>query len=417
MSLWAFLAALVGFRAESEVPHEGMFEPGLAVLVLAVLGVAAGGRRTALPLLLGITIVATLALGVSSPVYRVAAQVLPGLDGFRGLARIWFVALLGIALLAGRGAQMLLHGIWRSARWDLATAGVVGGLLLVISLLQTDRSFINLQPVKDVAVPSRLERAAAAVAQTGRIYGVQRNLRQAAMTVLGARMADGWDPLLIEPYVTFMQRAGGYTFEGYQLSVPPYEVYDAGYPTSRNAQPDATLLGLLDIEAVVSRTQLTDRRLTQVAKVGKTFIYRNTANAGPAYLVAPGANGALPTIDRLRQLDANVQIVEHHAERLKVRVTAERDGWLSLGTPAFPGWVALLDGAPATLATIEGVVPAVWLPAGTHEVTYAYAPRSVQLGGAVSAAGVLLGGGWLLGAWIAQRRSTQRSITETKKRS
>jgi hypothetical protein len=383
-----------------------LFDPGLAVLALAVLGIATR-RRVGLPILLGVVIVAGLALGVSSPLYQLAARVLPGLDGFRGLARIWFVGLLGIALLAGLGAHTLVLAIWRSARWSVATAAVVGGLLLMISLLQASRPFINLENVRAAARPSLLERKAVEVAGTGRIYGVQRNLRQEAMAVLGARLADGWDPLLIEPYVTFMQRAGGYTFTGYQLSVPPYEVYDAGYPTSQNAQPNAALLGLLDIQAVVSRTQLVDPRLQEVAKVGNTFIYRNTANAGPAYLVAPNADGSPPTIDGLQQLPAAVQVIEQGAERLVLHVTSSTGGWLGIGTPAFPGWVAALDGKRITLASLDGVVPAVWVPAGTHQVTYVYAPRSVLVGGTLSVIGIVLSTGWLLGYRLVQRRARQ----------
>ncbi len=242
-----------------------------------------------------------------------------------------------------------------------------------------------------------MERPVAAGAGAGRIYGVQRNMRQMSAVMLNAELADGWDPLLIEPYVTFMQRAGGYIFRGYQLSVPPYEVYDPGYPTSREAQPNARLLGLVNVSVVLSRTPLTDPRFGLVSYVDGTFIYWNQAAAGYAYLVAPGPEGSPPSINSLRRLDATLRMRERSAERLSFTITSSTGGFLVLGSPAFPGWTARLDGQPVPLATIEGVLPAVRLGPGTHQLTFAYAPRTVYWGTVLSLGGTLAGLVWMVG--------------------
>ena len=44
---------------------------------------------------------------------------------------------------------------------------------------------------------------------------------------------------------------------------------------------------------------------------------------------------------------------------------------------------------------IDGVLPAVQVSAGVHELRYAYEPRSVRLGLALSLAGALLSLAWL----------------------
>jgi hypothetical protein len=285
---------------------------------------------------------------------------------------------------------------------------VGGGALLVISLVQASRPFTNIEDVSDIATPNAVERVAVDVADTGRIYGVQRNVHQEVAAAVGARLAHGWDPLLIEPYVTFMTRAGGYTFTGYPLSVPPYEVYDPGYPTSQNAQPNAALLGLLDIEAVVSHSQLRDEHLQYITTVGGVNVYRNTVNNGPAYLVA--ANGDIvPTIDTLQRIGATVNVVERHRERLRLRVEGDTGGWLVIGAPAFPGWVAWVDGATVPVQTVDGVVPALRLTPGTHDVVYEYRPRSVQIGGTLTLLGLAASGGWVLGQRILRRRTRQRA--------
>jgi len=403
MSLGAFLWALLGRQDPSPIPHEGMFFPGLGVLGLATVGVCARWR-TGVPLLLAVGIIAALALGVTSPVYQAVAWALPSFDAFRGLGRIWFVGLLGIACLAGLGVDGVLAGIRPDARRFRVIISTVGTGALLLSLLAYNRPYLNMKDVRDAGVPSALEQAAIDMANNGRVYGVQRNIRQAVAVTLGARLADGYDPLLIEPYVTFMQRAGGYTFDRYQLSVPPFEVYDQEYATSQDAQPDAHLLGLLNIEVVVSRTVLRDARLEQVASINETRVYRNTANAGAAYMVAAGADRTPPSIDAMQPITATIDVIEQHAERLQLRVTAPASGWFVVGTPAFPGWLAHRNGVEVPVMTLDGVLPAIWLDAGTHDVAYRYAPRSVQWGGLLTGFGLVLLGGW--GSVALRRRSS-----------
>lgn len=248
---------------------------------------------------------------------------------------------------------------------------------------------------------------AATVVGTGRVYGVERNMRQVVATELGVKLADGWDPLLIEPYVTFMQRAGGYTFKGYQLSVPPFEVYDPGYTTSAEAQPNAALLGLVNVEVVLSRTSLTDPNLVQLTQLDDVTIYRNRVNAGPAYLVAPTPQGATPSIGDMHRLPAKVVVHEQQAERLKVSVTSATEGLLVIGAPAFPGWIAQLDGLPADVITIDGVLPAVHVGPGTHEIIYKYAPSSVYRGVVLSLSGLVIALGWLIGYSVTTKRRGQ----------
>jgi uncharacterized membrane protein YfhO len=92
-----------------------------------------------------------------------------------------------------------------------------------------------------------------------------------------------------------------------------------------------------------------------------------------------------------------------------MRVAGDTGGWLVIGAPAFPGWVARVDGAPVPVHTIDGVVPALRLPPGTHEVVYAYRPRSVQIGGTLTLLGLAASGGWVLGQRILRRRPRQHA--------
>ncbi len=56
----------------------------------------------------------------------------------------------------------------------------------------------------------------------------------------------------------------------------------------------------------------------------------------------------------------------------------------------YPGWVATVDGQPAPLVEANGAYQAVIVPPGTHEVEFAFRPRVVYAGVAVSVATLLL---------------------------
>ena len=228
-----------------------MVTPGLAVLALALLAVATQWRK-AWPLLLGVVLVAGLAMGNSSLFYLLVARILPDFDLFRGLARIWFVALVAISLLAGLGAESLLRAVQRVSSRGTVAAGLLIVLIVALSLVVTDSGYALSDDVRVATTPSALARTAAHLAGSGRIYGVQENILQVSAVQLQVRLADGWDPLLIESYVSFMQRAGDYTSQGYQLHIP------SGDSDLPSIQPNALLLGLMHVSIVVSR-QAADR--------------------------------------------------------------------------------------------------------------------------------------------------------------
>ena len=383
----SFLHALIDQRPLPGLPWEGMITPGLAVLALALLAAVIHWRKV-WPLVLGIVLVAGLALGNASSFYLLVVRVLPDFDRFRGLARIWFVALVLIALLAGLGTESLLHRVRRVAFHGTIAAGFLTVLAIALSLVVTDMGHTRVGDVRVVTTPSELARTAAQLAGSGRIYDVQENIPQASAVQLQARLADGWNPLLIESYVSYMQHAGGYASSGYQLHIPSYD--------SPSVEPDARLLGLMHVSVVVSRRPLTDSRLVQVGKANGTLIYKNTADAGPAYLVRPGPDGHPPLLAQIQRLDDRVRAVTQAPDQQTFTFSTRTVAYFVLATPAFPGWTANLDGHPTAIQQIAGVLPAIKVGPGTYTMSYIYAPSSVRLGTMLSVVGLLVALAWLI---------------------
>ncbi len=382
-----FLGALIDPRhLPGAGPWEATITPGLAVLALTVFAVVKRWHQV-WPLVLGIVLVAGLAMGNASPLYLVVSRILPDLDLFRGLARIWFIALVPISLLAGLGTEILLDAVRRVSLRGAAAAGFLTVLVVAISLLVMDMGYARVGDVRAVTTPSPLVRAAVQLAGSGRIYGEQENIPQVEAVQLQVRLADGWDPLLIESYVSYMQRAGGYSINGYNLHIP----YD-----SPSVQPHAVLLGWMNVSVVVSQRPLTDPRLALVGKVGGTLIYKNTADAGPAYLVNPGANGNPPSLAQMQRLNDAVYVVTLAPEQDSFTFSNSTTAYFVIATPQFPGWFAELDGHSVQTQLIAGVMPAIKVGPGTHIVSYTYAPTSVRLGAILSGIGLLLVLIWLI---------------------
>jgi hypothetical protein len=132
-----------GMRAKVHSKNESVFFPGGLVLVLALIGLIGGSvytRRLRLALALGILTCSILALGFgltgAGYPYRLLFDYAPGWDGVRVPGRIFTLATLFYALLAGAGAQLLagLAGEWGKRHSVRALPGIVG-VVLVIGLV------------------------------------------------------------------------------------------------------------------------------------------------------------------------------------------------------------------------------------------------------------------------------------------
>ncbi len=382
-----FLFELFDQKARAVVPWEGILTPGLVVLFLALLALVLRWHKT-WPLLLGVVLVAGLAMGNSSPFYLLTAHILPDLDRFRGLARIWFVALVSITLLAGIGTESLLHVAQRVSSLGAVAVGLLVVLAVALPLVHIDQKYTQTGDTRVATTPSLLAKTASQLADTGRIYDVQGdNISQANAVLLKTRLASGWNPLLIQSYVSYMQHAGGYTGNGYLLPIS----YD-----SPSAKPNAALLGLMNVSVVISRKVLTDPRFVQVGVVDGVLLYKNTADAGPAYLVSPESNGKPPTLDQMQQLNVVVHAITQAPEQEIYTFTSSTKAYLVLATPSFPGWIARLDGHDAPIQQIDGVLPAIQVGPGTHTLSYSYAPSSVRIGAILSGIGLLAVLAWLI---------------------
>ena len=84
-------------------------------------------------------------------------------------------------------------------------------------------------------------------------------------------------------------------------------------------------------------------------------------------------------------------------ERLALTVTLEQPCVLVLSELDYPGWRATVDGQRAEIVRANGLLRAVPLAAGEHEVEMVFRPHSLLWGGVLSLGTLLLVGRLLVG--------------------
>ena len=139
-----------GAREHVHSKNEDVFFPGGLILLLALIGLAAPlyTRRLRIGLAIGVVVCAVFALGLgltgAGYPYRLLYDFAPGWNGVRVPGRIFTLATLFLALLAGAGAQLLAgrlgaffsrHGGRLAARVSLTATSAAVGVVLVVGII------------------------------------------------------------------------------------------------------------------------------------------------------------------------------------------------------------------------------------------------------------------------------------------
>ena len=138
--VWASATSFA--RDDVHSKNESVLFPGLTIFILALIGLSTGlyTRRLRWGLAAGVVVCGVLALGMgltgAGYPYRLMFDYAPGWDGVRVPGRVFTMATLFLALLAGAGAQWLVlwartRGALVSAFWRDGLPVLVGGVLLI----------------------------------------------------------------------------------------------------------------------------------------------------------------------------------------------------------------------------------------------------------------------------------------------
>lgn len=417
---------------------------GASVLLLAVVGTA---RGRAIDLFwAGTALVGwILSLGESTPLFRLARLLVPGLSLTRVPARLSFLSVLAVAMLAAGGLAGLLEESRRQAferrarlaiaaglalicflmvglalvlgpaaiiadarfGWTALVASALGVLLFlclqrsivdrrllvgilaltVADLVYLGSAVVEARPVIEAPVPAVLLRGSGGFGGS-RFFSPSYSLSQLTGAQSELELADGVNPLQLQSYWDFMSSATGFESTGYSVTLPPYPGGDPAVPWSPDLR--AARLGLLSVSHVVSAYELPQTELPLVAIHRGRWVYRNPYQRPRAW-VQQG--------DGLSPEDTWRPVREFVWEPNAVQVLAEGPGVLVVAENDYPGWHARVDGEPASLLQVGGLLRGVQIGQGEHQVEFVFRPLAALLGALVSFFSWLL----IFGLWWRTR--------------
>ncbi|RMF01482.1 MAG: hypothetical protein D6768_10550 [Chloroflexi bacterium] len=264
---------------------------------------------------------------------------------------------------------------------------------------------------RDTALAPGREAAAALAEQPGpfRVYSPSYSLPMQTAAAFNLHLADGVEPVHLAVVDQFMARAGGYGDPGFSVTIPHFD----GPPESalRDVQPSLKLLGLLNVKYLAAEFPMAWEGLAAEAQIGRTFIYRNRLalpRAWVAYQTQPVQSDWLGQLESLPDVQAVVltegdaptlntprpasaaEVTHFAPDRIRLAAATDGPGWLVLSEIWYPGWTAVVDGAPVPVARVDGLLRGVYLPnAGAHNISLEYRPASVIWGGRLAWATLL----------------------------
>ncbi|MGH2364068.1 MAG: YfhO family protein [Chloroflexota bacterium] len=92
----------------------------------------------------------------------------------------------------------------------------------------------------------------------------------------------------------------------------------------------------------------------------------------------------------------SIKVASPNPQEVDIRAATRAAGFLVLSYAYYPGWLATIDGQPASLMRANFAFEGLPLPAGQHLVQLLYRPRSFALGAAISLGSVVLLLSWLV---------------------
>lgn len=408
---------------------------GGMTLILAVLGTLSQGRKQERTFWITAGAVSLVwSLGEFLPGSSALARV-PGLNLLRVPPRGYFAASLGASILAafvledmetkrlpeqrarkilfavvvftvllGIGIGIFAPSLPGSFIWGLAVviisaallfAGLGGGitshsgLVLILIVIMGDglaTGFINIDYRELSKVNQDHKPVLDYVAdQQGRfrVYSPSYSNPQHLAVRNQLQLAEGVDPLQLERYAEFMERATGIPRSGYSVSIPPWGEKAPG-AAHRGTAPDPRLLGLLNVQWVTSEYELNQPGLEETNRINTTWIYRNLAAAPRAWVEHSSEQLTWADFHPPETQAKPAEITQYSPNA--VGVTAAGPGILVLSEIAYPGWKVFVDGDRKEMVRPYALLRGVEIGPGNHQIRFTFRPASVAWGLAVSLA-------------------------------
>jgi hypothetical protein len=392
---------------------------GLLVLLLAPLAPLRAPRLPGLAVLGSLALLGfLLALGDHGPLFRAAFDLVPGVRWFRLPHR--YEAWLGLAMaaLAAGGLDAVLG--WAAPRWPRLEAPrarlALAILLPLLVVLDVTRRMPADRHTRGDAPPGS-DAAAAVLARIPDRAGYrvmdEFGIACRSGTRLGLRELRGYqDPLLLHAFERAIASLREHPGLAPQLNVRfaltgPHFLHgwDRHFlppPDTLRALPGATDRGggVIEFGGALPMAYVVPREAVERVPRREEALARTLALAPAPIAVLEGGDSG----PRAPAPLVPARVLGFSPDALHLAAQADGDAVLVVNETWYPGWQATVDGAPAEVERANGLVRALALGPGDHDVRLRFAPPD----GAPLRA--LLAASWALtlGLLVARRRPGPR---------
>ena len=366
---------------------------GILLVPLALLGLSAPRERW---YGLALTVPGMwYAMGPAGGLYRLVAM-LPGFRGVRAPVHMWFVAALGLALLAAAGVGVL-RARFRSPWIPLALLAVTG----------FDLYYWNMQ---------RNGLAYARESFQDRYGGLEDRFRGVAAPLTANPMHRIWAANAspsFGPLNGSLDNRMEVTFGYNPLELARYTEYMAA------AAANPKLLNGLAVTATLNSA--TGMFSTNPAALPRVYA-PETVSAVPGRAEAAARLG---TLDQAREAvaegiapiphngGAQVRVTAYEGDAYRARYQADHPTLLRIAVPYFPGWQAEVDGRAVSVVPVDVALMGAVVPAGDHELVVRYRSTWFATGAAISGVAWMAALFWL---WWGFRRPKSGKPDSTPRR-
>ncbi|MBM4266032.1 MAG: YfhO family protein [Deltaproteobacteria bacterium] len=381
-------------------------------LALAGLWLAPTSRRLA-ALLVAIVLVG-LALGANGGLLPLLYEWLPGVELLRYPEKL----LVGVHALIAFGAA---YGLAEVGRRLPGTAGVVAAALLVAiacaDLIHANRGVLFTLPPASVFQAPPIARAMEEDAHAAGSSAVEPPPRYYANAVHGPRASSPAEVAGLDRAILFASTGELYGLGNVNtpasLNLASHERLQMALERAPRDRALAVLaaLGTRWVtsfspiaegdgirEVPLPRTRFGARLYELTRASAHAFVAEQVTGAasdraalerfvasadatGSRLAVLEGVEGAAE-YRAPRQRD--VRFVESGPDHLALEVVIDAAGLVIVNDTYLPGWRATIDGNPAAIERVNGLVRGVWVPAGRHRVEMRYLAPGLAVGSAIS---------------------------------
>jgi hypothetical protein len=326
---------------------------GILLLPLAAVGLAAPKVRWA-----GLALLVPAlwySFGPAGGFYSVVAR-LPGLRSVRAPIHIWFVAALGLALLAAAGVQVLrqrFRSPWITAALLVIVAGDLWYWNMDHNVLAYSRDSFE---QRYGSLEDRFRAVSAPFARDP-LYRLWAPYDSPAFGPLNGTLDNrleatfGYNPLALARYNRYIQAASG----------NPKLLDSLAVTTKLNAstgafEPNSAALPRISVPETVTLAANQDDAAARLPALDADK--QAVAEAIPASIAHNGP--------------AQVRITAYTGDSYRVSYQAAAPTLLRIAVPYFPGWRVEIDGRPQLLVPVDFALMGVLAPAGNHELMLRY---------------------------------------------